>query len=230
MKCDDQSCNLLLEPVNILAHEFWPPSGIPYTYEGIALRYYPLIVLLYIIFVIGTFRKNDRLVRKIVQMDLKRESKWSLPDFLFLVQDACRIFDTQYPEYLKGRCYPLGEYIKNFLFDGFIDLEDPYLIDQKDKYFYIGEFILSLFPLGAEKIKIKDTFGDVLPISGTYIYHFEACDIIKKFLKDEKDWLKKIYPKPIKDILETFESTVNKIINPRCIISLDFTKCIKEII
>lgn len=231
LKCDDQSCDLLLEPINILAHEFRPPSGIPYTYEGTALRYYPLIVLLYILFIVGTFKKNDMLLRKIIQMDLKRESKWFLPDFLFLVQDACRIFDTQYPEYPKGRwCYPLGEYIKNFLFDGIIDLEDPYLVEQKDEHFYRGEFILSLFPLGVGKIRIKDTFGYTVPIPGTYIYHLEAWDIIKKFLKDEKDWLKKIYPKSIKDIFETFESTVNIITNPYCISGLEFIRHIKEVI
>jgi len=228
LKCDDHSCDLLLEPINILAHEFKPLSGIPYTRKGIALRYYPLIVLLYILFIVGSFKKNDMLLRKIIQMDLKRESKWFLPDFLFLVQDACGIFDTQCPEYPKKRpcwCYPLGEYIKDFLFDGIIDLEDPYLIDQKDKYFYIGEFILSLFSLGVKKIR-----SYTAPVPGTYMYQLEACDIIKNFLKNEKDWLKKVYPKPIKDILETFESTVNKIINPYCIIGLHFTKCIKEII
>jgi hypothetical protein len=212
LKDDEENYNeAIIKSLEYLAHYHEPPIGKPFTDFGQYIRYYPLIVSLYIIFTVGVFKKKDRLLKKISEIELTGKSFYegpiSIAYSLFFIRRAGEIFQTQYEEYPSRRWYdPISSYIK-LLFNQKINIEDYFW--NQDANFFVGEFLLSLLPLDViDKNTGKPIFDH--PSSGLYLYTSESISIIQRFLRNERDWIKEIFHWPLEDILKRFDNTATK--------------------
>ena len=218
LKDDEGKYNeAIIKSIEHLSHYYEPPIGITYTYFGQYIHYYPLIVILYIIFAVGTFKKRDSILKRISELELTRKSYYeepfSIAYSLFFIRRAEKIFQTQHEQYPQSKwCDPVASYIKS-LFDQKIHIED-YLWDPY-VYFFIGEFLLSLLPLD---IVDKNTGRKIFnhPSSGLYMYISDSVPIIKKFLTRERDWIRKIFHRPLEEILKEFDETPKKLERGGC--------------
>lgn len=207
----------IIQSLGYLARYYEPPSGITFTHLGQNIRYYPLVVSLYIIFIIGAFKKKLSLLKAISNIKLMGRSVYSEPlsiaYSLFFIRGARDVFQTQHENYPNSRwCEPVASYIK-ILIDQKVYIDD-YIWD-KDANFYIGEFLLSLLPLN---IVDQDTGKPInrMPSSGLYIYIGSAIPSIRRFLRNERSWIEKIFSRPFGDILKEFDETAIKNTNILC--------------
>jgi hypothetical protein len=121
------------------------PIGISINDLGLAIRYYPLVVSLYIAFIIGAYKKKDELLKKFSELKLKSifsKRLISILDALFEVRNAEIIFQVQHEQYPNMLwCDPIGSYIKS-IFEQKINpyIDDYFFLINSNKYFYIGEF------------------------------------------------------------------------------------------
>jgi len=219
LKDDEGKYNeAIIKSIEQVSHYYEPPIGTAYSHSGQCIRYYPLIVILYIVFAVGTFKKRDSILKKISELELTRkfyyEEPFPIADSLFFIREAGEIFQTQYEQYPQSKwCDPVASYIKS-LFDQKIRIED-YSWDP-DAYFFIGEFLLSLLPLDVVN---KNTGRKIFnyPSSGLYMYVPNSVPIIKKFLAKERDWIKKIFHRSLENILQEFDTTAKNLVNPFCV-------------
>jgi len=218
LKDDEGKYNeAIIKSIEQISHYYEPPIGTAHSHSGQCIRYYLLVVILYIIFAVGTFKKRDSILKKISELELTRkfyyEEPFPIADSLFFIREAGEIFQTQYEQYPQKKwCDPVASYIKS-LFDQKIRIED-YSWDP-DAYFFIGEFLLSLLPLD---IVDKNTGRKIFnyPSSGLYMYVPNSVPIIKKFLARERDWIRKIFHRPLKNILQEFDTTAKDLVRPLC--------------
>jgi hypothetical protein len=196
----------IVKSVQLLTHYYKAPVGVSFNDLGLAIRYYPLVFSLYIIFIIGTFKRRTSLLKRISELYFSSE-KIHISYSLFIIQNASKIFQTQHEEYPTTTwCAPIGSYIK-ILFDQKIN---PYIDDyffNLNTYFYIGEFLLSLLPL---------VVNVPFPAIGEYLFTMTSVPVIQEFLFKEKEWLQKIFNKNLKTILQKFDETVKDIKVPVC--------------
>jgi hypothetical protein len=206
----------IINSIQIIS-DYRVPIGISINNLGLAIRYYPLVVSLYIAFIIGAYKKKDELLKKFSELKLKSNlSKRliSIFDALFWVRNAEIIFQVQHEQYPNMLwCDPIGSYIK-LLFEQKINpyIDDYFFLINSNKYFYIGEFLLSLLPL----TKNSDS-----PAPGIYLYEsIFSADIIEEFLLNEQEWIENFLNQPLKHVLQNFIEIVEKIKppNPECLI------------
>jgi len=200
-----------------LARYYEAPAGTTYTELGLNIRYYPLIVSLYIIFIVGAFKKRQNFLQQVASIELLRrsfyEESYPIAYSLFFIRRAGEVFQTQYEGYPNSQwCDPVGSYTKALL-DRTLHIDD-YLWD-KDANFYIGEFLLSLLPLD---IVNRDTGTPAIghPSSGLFMYLSNSVPVIRRFLKNESSWVAKIFHRPFKAILKEFDQTAKKLVSGPC--------------
>ena len=194
----------IIQTITYLARFAEAPTGVSYTSLGRHIRYYPLVVSLYILFIIGTFKKKNTLLRKIKEIPLIQRSIYDEPSSivytLFHIRSSEEVFQTKRPDYPNRKwCDSVGTYIKEFL-QGKIKINHPTWDFQT--YFYIGEFLLCLTPIDLPEIS--------RPSSGAFLYFNESEPIIKRFLSTNVDWAAKIYSRPFVDILSNFDENASK--------------------
>jgi hypothetical protein len=209
----------ILNSIDALSYNFEPLMINGFTPDGLGIRYYPLVVSLYLIFIIGFYTRKTSLLKKCSDLELRPKSSY-LPekriyDALFLLRYATNLFKTQHHNYPSITwCEPVSEYIK-------LILEQRLRVDEDifdfDKHFIIGEFILSLLPLDVNYINEENIFY-VSPASGLYLYYSSSVNYIKHFLRKEREWLKNIFNnRDLKEILSDFDNKAGKLhINPFC--------------
>jgi len=208
----------IIHSLSQLACYYEAPSGTVFTNLGLNIRYYPLIVSLYIIFIIGTFKKKQNLLKQVANIKLLKRSFYEefypIAYSLFFIRRAGELFQTQYEKYPHSRwCDPVASYTKALL-DRKLQVDD-YLWN-KDANFYVGEFLLSLLPLD---VVDKNTGIPAIghPSSGLFMYVPDSIPVIRRFLRDENEWVAKIFHRPFKDILKEFDKTAKKLANERCL-------------
>ena len=202
----------IIQSLGYLARYYEAPVGTSYNNLGINIRYYPLIVSLYIIFIVGAFKKRQTLLKKVADIELLRRSLYEEPYHiaysLFFIRRAEEVFQTQHGGYPKSRwCDAVASYTKTLL-DRKVHIDDCFW--DKDANFYIGEFLLSLLPLD---IIDKNTGTPIIghPSSGLFIYINDSIPAIRRFLKNENKWVAKIFRRPFEDILKEFDETEKKL-------------------
>ncbi len=207
----------IIRSIGCLARYYEAPNSITYTNLGENIRYYPLIVSLYIIFMICAFKKKQSLLKAITGIELLRrslyEESYPIAYSLFFIRRAGEVFQTQHENYPNSQwCDSVASYIKNLL-ERKIHIDD--CLWHKDANFYIGEFLLSLLPLD---IVDKNTGTPAIghPSSGLFIYISDSIPVIRRFLKYECNWIAKIFHRPFENILREFDETAKKLATGLC--------------
>lgn len=198
----------LVSTISYLAKQYRPQTGIPYNDWGNNIRYYPLVILLYLITIIGVAKKRDKLLRRIFKIELQERfyANELLPItyILFLIRRSDGVFHPMYSDYPQRKwCDPISAYTK-LLIERFLNPDD--LIWNKEEKFFIGEFVLCLAPMDVleEKTK-KPMIGH--PSSGNFIYFESSIPTITRFLSKEIEWLKTVFERPLEEILSEFDRT-----------------------
>lgn len=203
----------ILNAMSLLSKKIDTPSWVTFSDLGKWIRYYPLYVSLYIISITCYEKKRDSLLKKVY--GLKLSDNYSYEEDLpiayttFLMHRAWDFFQWLHPNFPHSRwCDPIATHIK-WLIDKFFQFED--VKKTNEVVFYCWEFILCLSP-------IDIIWEDWKPLIwhwwwGLFLYISSSVRIISKFLKEEKDWLSKVYNRPLKEILETFDKTAHTLTN-----------------
>jgi hypothetical protein len=206
----------LIKGLTYLSENYEAPLGKRHNDYARSIRYYPLVVLLYISFITGISQKRVGYLKKLLALKLRARTSMGIADSivyaLFYLRDADEAFKTLHPSYPNSTwCDSIASYLFQTL-KTYIVSEDL-LLDYESLYFQ-GEFALCLTPLD---VTPRDTLWHVTrPSSGAYLYYDHARYAIKNLLSGEKQVLENIYSKPLKDILALFDSSVNKLIPFSC--------------
>jgi hypothetical protein len=209
--------NALVKALQYLARQIEPPSGTSCTEWGANIRYYPLFIALYLISIIGVAKKRDKLLKRILKINLQGRSHYEEPlpitYILFLIRRANGVFHPFYSRYPQQKwCDPVASYTK-LLIDKILNPDDP--LWDKETAFYRGEFVLCITPLDIlEKETKKPMIGH--PSSGSYLFISSTVPILTQFLKDEREWLKKVFERPFEELLSEFDQTAMGLAPPGC--------------
>jgi hypothetical protein len=176
-----------------------------FTDESRWLRFYPLALATYTVFIVGVQEEREQLLRAVLRIRRNQQAD-SLPNFPLvelLIYLDCRsrlIFNAALG---TSYCAPVAERIKRILLPWLEEL----LLDA-DATFYQGEFVLGLADMEAPAPPYSDE--KCLSLKGLYLYYPEAYPILKAFLCDFSQWLVSLYPS-LEDLLDIFDTTASKL-------------------
>jgi Putative DNA-binding domain len=209
---DGTYTDALLRAVKILAKTLEVPSGTPYNRMGQAVRYYPLGLILYTIFVSGVAAGRADLLKQVLEIPLKRPGKKEaahILDLFYFWYDAKALFNDAFTQ---TWCEPIAQRIRQVLNDRIGEMMAEF---SESEFFFRGEFVLALTP-----IDLGTTNGlavaDRGPLPGLYLYMQEAYEVIEGLLLEQPDWLDKIYKNPLDEILGIFDQNASKAVAPNC--------------
>lgn len=202
----------LLRAIKLLAHAIESPPGTPYNRIGQALRYYPLGLILYTVFVCGVVVGRGDLLKKVLEIPLKhqmRDGTSHITEILYYWYDAKHFFNHAFSQ---RWCEPISTRIRQIIGDRvgemITDLSEP-------EYFFRGEFVLAL-----THIDLCITAGEAkehsVPYPGVYLYFHEAHGPIRQLILENPEWFKKLYSNPLADIFTLFDQNANKAVASNC--------------
>jgi hypothetical protein len=202
----------LIKAVKLLAKEIEVPSGTQYNRIGEALRYYPLCIILYTIFVCGVSSNRGLLLRKVLDIPLKhRDRNISVPitDVYFYTYELKSLINDAFSQ---RWCEPIANRVRQLISDNVGDM----LTESSElEYFFKGEFVLVLANI--EKCMARGEEADHrVPLGGLYLYLHEANDPIVDLIQELPDWLNKFYKYPMNEILDMFDKNSHKMCERGC--------------
>ncbi|MEG4289851.1 hypothetical protein Q5692_11710 [Microcoleus sp. C2C3] len=176
-----------------------------FTNESRWLRFYPLALAIYTVFIVGVQEEREQLLRTVLGIR-RNQLASSLPNFslvelLINLGHSHSIFNAALG---TPYCAPVAERIKIILLPW---LEELLLDADADAAFYRGEFVL-----GLADIEAPYYLSDVkrLSLKGLYLYYPEAPPILKAFLCDSSQWLVSLYPS-LEELLGIFDTTASQL-------------------
>jgi hypothetical protein len=205
--------DVLLRAVKMLAKVPEIPTGTPYNRVGQSLRYYPLGLILYTIFVCGVATGKSDLLNRVMQIPVKhpgRTETSDMTDIFFYWYDAGALFNDATGQ---RRCAPIAERIRQTIRDNMGEMITEY---SEPEYFFRGEFVLALTRIDVGMTHSEGVDHRV-PIAGLYLYMHEGSEPITGLLLEHPDWLDKIYDHPLNEILDMFDRNANKMAGSGCI-------------
>ena len=205
----------ILRAISCLAQKQEAPTNVPYTDWSIYVRYYPLVVTLYILFVALVFRRRFSLLKKILALELTSRSYYEdalpLSNVLFFIRRASEVFQTRHPQFPSRWCDAISMVVEPIV-QQTLNINETY--SQRTVYL-IGEFVLCLTPIDVIDRDTKVP-SHRHPAPGAYLYFFESNMVIGKFLRAESKWLAKIFQRPLEEILKDFDTNAIRLISPGC--------------
>ena len=180
--------------------------------SGTAIRYYPLGLLIYTIFVCGVAADRSDILKKIVDIPVKgfrKDTAAHITDIFFFWYEAKALLNDAFAQ---RQCEPMGLRVRQVISDHVGEMISEYL---ESEYFFRGEFVLAL-------IRIDWLIGNGeyvdrrFPAPGLYLYLREAYDVIHEFLLDPPMWFDDFYHQPVKDILGAFDQNADKMVSQNC--------------
>jgi len=175
-----------------------------FTNESRWLRFYPLALAIYTVFIVGVQEEREQLLRAVLGIRRNQQAD-SLPNFPLvelLIYLDCRSRSIFNAALGTSDCAPVAERIKRILLPWLEEL----LLDA-DAAFYQGEFVLGLADIEAPPYLSDEK---CLSLKGLYLYYPEARPILKAFLCDSSQWLVSLYPS-LEDLLDIFNTTASKV-------------------
>jgi|GEM_PF-2322617 len=168
------------------------------------LRFYPLALAIYTVFIVGVEEEREQLLRTVLGIPWNRQadSLPNLPIVELLIYLDCRSRSIFNAALGTSYCAPVAERIKRILLPWLEEL----LLDA-DAAFYQGEFVLGLADIEAPPYLSDEKR---LSLKGLYLYYPEARPILKAFLCDSSQWLVSLYPS-LEDLLDIFNTTASKV-------------------
>jgi hypothetical protein len=203
----------LLRAVKILSKTIEVPTGTTYNSMGEGVRYYPLALLLYTIFVCGVAVRRGDLLKKVLAIPLRRSGRRQtehILDLFYRWRGAGALFNDAFSQ---RWCEPMAERIRQVINDRIGEMFGEF---SEPELFFRGEFVLALTPID-HSITIGSAGGEPTPLPGLYLYIEEAYEVIEEFLVERPDWLAKFYNSPMDEILRIFDRNASKAIAPNCI-------------
>ncbi|MEY3783713.1 MAG: hypothetical protein RLZZ230_35 [Candidatus Parcubacteria bacterium] len=201
-----------LKSLKILTKEIEIPTGTQYNRIGKALRYYPLYIILYTIFVCGVASSRGKLLRQVLDIPLKhRERNVTSPitDVYFYAYEAKALVNDAFGQ---RWCEPLANRVRQLINN---NISDMLTEASEPEYFFKGEFVFSLTNI--EKCMSTGEDADHrVPLGGLYLYLHEAHDPILDLLQELPDWLTTFYKYPLNEILDMFDRNNNKMCEAGC--------------
>ncbi|USN87545.1 MAG: ATP-binding protein [Candidatus Nomurabacteria bacterium] len=202
----------LLKSIKLLAREIEIPSGTQYNRIGEALRYYPLCIILYTIFVCGVCSNRGALLRKVLDIPIKHRDRnivVPITDVYFYTYEVKKLINDAFSQ---RWCEPVAVRMRQLITDNIGDM----LTDSSElEYFFKGEFVLALTNI--EKCMSRGEQAEHrVPLGGLYLYLHEANDPIVDLLQELPDWLTKFYKYPLNEILDMFDRNSHKMSEAGC--------------
>lgn len=196
----------IVEALSLLAFEPEVPASTTFTDFGTRIRYFPLVMSLYVVFLVGLQNKRHSLLKRVMGLTLlpKQYAEDSLPigTALFYVRGASEIFQALRDDYPERRwCDSVGTYAQRWI-NLHLYPEMPKL-ERNKHMFYVAEFVLSVMPAAAENIE--------RPASGQFYFMSESASIIRRYLKTEGQTLKELFGENLKTALNRFDQWGQKI-------------------
>lgn len=204
--------DVLLRAVKMLAKVPDVPTGTPHNRIGQSLRYYPLGLILYTIFICGVAANRGDLLKRVMQIPVKhpgRTETSDMTDIFFYWYDAGALFNDASGQ---RRCAPMADRVRQVIRDHIGEMIAEF---SEPEYFFRGEFVLAL-----TRIDVSMTHGEQaehrVPLSGLYLYMHEGNEPITALLLEHPDWLDKLYDHPLNEILDSFDQNASKMSDSNC--------------
>lgn len=208
----DLYTDALLKSIKLLAREIEIPSGTQYNRIGEALRYYPLCIILYTIFVCGVSTNRGSLLRKVLDIPIKHRDRNILvpiTDVYFYTYEVKSLINDAFSQ---RWCEPIANRVRQLISDNVGDMLTEF---SELEYFFKGEFVLVLANI--EKCMSRGEGADHrVPLGGLYLYLHEAYDPITDLIQELPDWLTKFYKYPLNEILDMFDRNSHKMCERGC--------------
>jgi hypothetical protein len=195
----------IVKSFQVLASKSDAPVGTPFTEFGRSIRYLPLFVSLYIVFIGCIYSRNPKLLREILSIEVRGRTSYDtavpIPFILIYTRAIESFLKPLHPNFPNQTWIdPCAAYVQSLL-KRILIWDDPFWDFETE--FFKGEFVLCLTPLDFPS---PDGVRPLLyPIQGSYLHFNAAINSIKKMLKKDRAMLEKIFVHPFKPILEKFD-------------------------
>ena len=202
----------LLRSLKILTKTIEIPSGTQYNRIGEALRYYPLHLLLYTIFVCSTAAKKADLLKKVLEIPLKHRERGvvsAITDVYFYSYEAKALVNDAFGQ---RWCEPLAQRIRQTMTDNIGDMLTEF---SEPEYFFKGEFVWSLSYI-VECMKRGEDAEHRMPYGGLYLYLHESHDPISDLIEENSNFISAVYQQPLEEIFDMFDRNASKMSASNC--------------
>jgi hypothetical protein len=205
----------ILGSLQLLAVDYAAPTGVAFTKLGVGLRYYPLVVALHIVYVVGVANRRSELLKRCTRLHLEPVREDDEPEHvgnaLFYLRRSDELFQVFHPNYPQQRwCDGVATRLKAIVQSLIGDKPVP----PTDRDFFIGEFVLSLVPLDVPTD--SQQYRIAVPASGNFLYFSGASRAIVRFLGKNVDWLGGGFERPLPDLLKEFDEKAHQLVSARC--------------
>jgi hypothetical protein len=203
----------LLRSLKILAKATDVPSGVQYNRIGQAIRYYPLMLILYTIFICGASANRGDILKQTLEIPIKHQRRGAtspITDVYFFYYEARALFNDAYQQ---RQCEPIAQRIRQVINDSLGEMMSEFT---EPEYFFRGEFVLALTNID-KCIDQGEEVDHRMPLGGLYLYMHEAQDSIVEFLLESPSWFEKLYRHPLNEILDMFDRNAPKMAGSGCI-------------
>ncbi|WP_374950251.1 helix-turn-helix domain-containing protein [Mucilaginibacter sp.] len=196
---EEKYINSIIEAIELLCKQPEPPANIRFTDLGKNVRYYPLVMSLYIVFIHGTALRKSELIKQVKALELVGRSYYNQPDSvlnaLFYIRRASEVFQAKKPGYPNTSwCDAVGSVVKDYFIDHLELEEDITIVTAK---YFVGEFVLCIAP--------GDSNVASHPSAGSFFYYGDSEPVIKRFLTKQKEWLENIFTGNLRVLLNRFD-------------------------
>ncbi len=203
----------LLRALKILAKATDVPSGTQYNRIGVALRYYPLMLLLYTIFICGVAANRGSVLKQVLEIPVKhrqRNATSPITDVYFFSYEAKSLINDAYTQ---RWCEPIAQRVRQVIGDKIGEMITEF---SEPEYFFRAEFVMALTNID-KGMSQGEAVEHRTPLGGLYLYMHEAHDPIMDFIAENPDWFAKLYDHPLNEILDMFDRNAHKMAGSGCI-------------
>lgn len=202
----------LIKAIKILCKSIDAPSGTQYNRIGQGIRYYPLYLLLYVIFICGVVSNKGSLLKDILNLQIKHprtKNASPITDVYFFAYEGKALINDAY----KQRwCEPIAQRIRQFISD---NISEHITEMSEAEYFFKGEFVLALSNINKVMNDGKQAEHRI-PLGGLYLYLYECNEPITDLITELPDWLEKLYDHPLNELLDMFDKNATKMSGQGC--------------
>lgn len=202
----------LIRAMKLLARTSDVPSGTSYNRIGEAIRYYPLGLVLYTIFICAVAAERGALLKQILDIPLKHRTRNSvshISNTFFYWYEARALINHAFGQ---RWCEPLPQRIRQIVTDHVGEMITEF---SEPEYFFRGEFVLALTHVDAD-IADGVEIERQRPVPGLYLYFHEAQEAIAGLLFEAPIWLDTVFKHPTTDVIDGFDRNANKMFAPDC--------------
>jgi hypothetical protein len=202
----------LLRALKILAKATDVPSGTQYNRIGESLRYYPIMLLLYTIFICGVVANRGNVLKQVLEIPIKhrqRNETSPITDAYFFSSEAKSLINDAYAQ---RWCEPIAQRVRQVIGDKIGEMITEF---SEPEYFFRAEFVMALTNIDkgiSQKVDVERR----TPLGGLYLYMHEAQGPIIDFIAENPEWFVKLYVNPLNEILDMFDRNADKMAGSGC--------------